>query len=29
MVGGGTLKEIGIILSSTVKDGVIARYGGL
>ena len=28
MVGGGTLKEIGIILSSTVKDGVIARYGG-
>ena len=28
MVGSGTLKEIGIILSSTVKDGVIVRYGG-
>ena len=28
LVGSGTLKEIGIVLSSTVKDGVIARYGG-
>jgi len=28
MVGSGTLKEIGVMLSSTVQDGVIARYGG-